>query len=40
MLLKIGLTDPVLSDFIDWLNVKLCQFSKKEREKRSQRSRG
>ena len=40
MLPKIELTDPVVSDFVDWLNVKLCQFSKKEREKRSQRSRG
>ena len=38
MLSKMELTDPVLTDFVDWLYVKLCQFSKKEREKRSRKS--
>ena len=39
MLPEMELTDPALSDFVDRLYVKVCQFSKKEREKRSRRSR-
>ena len=34
------LTDPVLSDFVDRLYVKPCQFSKKEREIRSEEVEG
>ena len=39
MLPEMELTDPALSDFVDRLYAKLCQFSKEEREKRSRRSR-
>ena len=40
MLPKIEFTDSFLSDFVDRLYVKLSPFSKREKEKISQRSRG